>query len=88
MRTIHRETNGKQPGNPEVTAQKVVAIARLENLTSEKKRNLPLRIPLGTDAVGIMRLKCTQTLENLHIWESFAASTDLADALPAPSNYR
>ena len=65
-----------------------VPTAALPELTEEEKENLPLRIPLGTDALNIMRLKCTQTLESLQIWETFACSTDFADMVTIPSYYR
>lgn len=88
MADRHKETHGKQPGNPEYAARRVLDIVRLENLTDEEKDNLPLRIPLGTDAVSIVRFKCIQTLECLHVWETFAASTDFEDATSIPSYYR
>ncbi|KIN06810.1 hypothetical protein OIDMADRAFT_150101 [Oidiodendron maius Zn] len=88
MADRHKETHGKQPGNPELAAQKVLDIVRLENLTKEEKDNLPLRIPLGTDALEIMRLKCTQTIESLRIWDAFARSTDFVNAATIPSYYR
>lgn len=77
-----------QPGNPEAAAQKVVDIARLENLPEGAPRNLPLRIPLGTDAIDVMRRKCTETLDSLGQWEAFAASTDYPDAAAVPGYYR
>jgi hypothetical protein len=80
MSRRHMETHGKQPGDPAIAAQKIVDIVRLENLTEDERRNLPLRIPLGTDALCVMRLKCAETLETLKTWEAFAASTDFPDA--------
>jgi hypothetical protein len=87
MSNRHRETHGKQPGDPELAAQRILDIVRLENLTGNEE-NLPLRIPLGTDALNIMRLKCTQTLESLQSWDTFAASTDFAEASAVPSYNR
>lgn len=88
MADRHKKTHGKQPGNPELAAKRVLDIARLENLTETEKNNLPLRIPLGIDALGIMRSKCTKTLEHLQVWETFARSTDFADAAALPSYHR
>ena len=88
MSDRHRETHGKQPGDPELAAEKVLDIVRLENLSENEKENLPLRIPLGSDALGIMRLKCTQPLQSLEIWESFVPGTDYPDTDAVPSYYR
>lgn len=84
----HKETHGRQPGDPEIAVQKVLDICRLENLSEDEKANLPLRIPVGSDALGVMRLKCTETLKSLQKWEKFAASTDFSDSCAVPSYYR
>jgi hypothetical protein len=47
-------------GQSTIAATKVVDTVRLESLSQYENRNLPLRIPLGTNAVGIMRAKCTE----------------------------
>lgn len=88
MANRHKETHGKQPGDPELAVQRVMDIARLENLTEDERANLPLRIPLGTDALGVMRLKCTDTLMSLEKWERFAQSTDFSDGCAVPSYIR
>jgi len=80
MAKRHEETHGKQPGDPAIAAQRIVDIVRLENLTEEETKSLSLRIPFGTDALGIVRRKCMETLQMLEPWETFAASTDFPDS--------
>lgn len=70
-----------------MAAQRVVDIARLENLTDDEKKNLPLSIPVGPDSLRVMRAKCTATLESLKVWETFAASTDFTDESAVAHNY-
>ena len=72
----HRSTNGKQPGNPELAAERILDIARGENLVNYQLQGLPLRIPLGSDAIDVMRRKCMETLAALENWDEFACSTD------------
>ncbi|KAH7131715.1 hypothetical protein B0J13DRAFT_598120 [Dactylonectria estremocensis] len=72
----HAATQGAQPGNPTEAAERIVDIARLENITRVQAANLPLRIPLGAEAVVAMKKKCTETMEFLDTWADFAASAD------------
>lgn len=88
MSDRHKETHGKQPGDPKVAAERFVYIARLDKLSEDQKRRLPFRIPVGSDALEIMRLKCTGTLQSLKGWESFARSTDFADIEAIPRYFR
>ncbi|PSN68624.1 NAD(P)-binding protein [Corynespora cassiicola Philippines] len=84
----HTQTNGKQPGDPRIAAERIVDLARLEDFSEEKKSSLPLRIPLGSDALEIIRLKCHQTLESLGPWEHFAQSTDFTYSVNISSYLR
>lgn len=84
----HSETHGRQPGDPKLAVQRILDIARMENLTEEERTSLPLYIPLGTDALSVLQMKCTQTLESLKAWEKFAKSTDFAGESAVPSYIR
>ncbi|KAK1763976.1 hypothetical protein QBC33DRAFT_548460 [Phialemonium atrogriseum] len=88
MARIHAVTDGAQPGDPALAAERIVDIARGENLPERRVGRLPLRIPIGSDAVDIMKLKCCETLEVLEEWEGFAGSTDFPDKDELPSYYR
>lgn len=48
----------------------------------------PLRIPIGSDAVRVMRSKCEDTLESLKEWEVLASSTDFEDTPDVPRYFR
>ena len=65
----------------------MVDIARVENLSDSEIQGLnSLRIPLGTDALQVMKTKCEQTLEHMSVWEGFAGSTEYKGA-EAVSSY-
>ncbi|GHO99875.1 short-chain dehydrogenase/reductase [Reticulibacter mediterranei] len=60
--------NGRQPGDPARAAQALIAVVESEHP--------PLRLPLGTDAVTIIRQHLQQQLNDLDRWESLSCSTD------------
>lgn len=69
-------SHGKQPGDPLRAVERMVDLARLENLPEKQAADLPLRIPFGSEAVDVLRRECLETLNMLDDWASFAASTD------------
>ncbi|KAH6975141.1 hypothetical protein BKA56DRAFT_633874 [Ilyonectria sp. MPI-CAGE-AT-0026] len=85
---IHAVTQAAQPGDPLLAVERIVDIARLENLAEQQANSLPLRIALGSDAVDTMKRKCLETLETLNNWDSFSCSTDFSDAKALPGYYR
>lgn len=60
-----------QMGNPEVAGKVLVDVV----LGGE----MPQRLPLGSDAVGIIRRELTARLAELEKWEKISASTDYAE---------
>lgn len=88
MADRHAATNGLQPGDPTIAAQKMVDIVKRQNLHISQNHDIPLRIPLGSDAVQVMRAKSENTLELLENWKSFAAETDFPDTSGIPSYSR
>lgn len=87
MSERHVATHGLQPGDPEQAAQKMIDIVKVEGMRV-KIDEIPLRVPLGSDAVQVMRTKCQDTLQLLEGWEKFAGSTDFPDGKAVPSYYR
>ena len=78
-------TNGSQPGNPELAVEKIIDLVKGENMEASKFQNLPLRIPFGSDAVEVIRRKCTDTLNLLDEWQDFASCSDFATKNHLPS---
>ena len=83
----HIETDGKQPGDPQLAVERIIDVVRREGRLKDAK-DLPLRIPLGSDAVQVMRAKCDETLKILNQYEEFAKSTDYSDQSKVPDYYQ
>ncbi|KAI9168088.1 Oxidoreductase BOA17 [Paramyrothecium foliicola] len=64
MSAIHVATHGAQPGNPSLIGGKIVDLAKMENLPHSQNDTPPLRIPLGSDAVKVM--KYTKDIPSYH----------------------
>ena len=80
-------TDGLQPGDPALAVERILDIARGENLSERQARHLPLRIPLGSDAIDVIRRKCHETLKLLDDWDEFASSTDFPTTGTVPRYY-
>ena len=59
--------DGKQPNDPEKAAQAILEIVEAEAP--------PLHLPLGADAVGVMRKKLAAVGSDIDAWEALATST-------------
>ncbi|KAF9889462.1 hypothetical protein FE257_007364 [Aspergillus nanangensis] len=81
------DTNGKQPGDPGAAVQVILDAVRREG-KFEAEEKLPLRLVLGSDAVGIVRRECEDTLRELGRWECVARSTDIPGMEEAIQEYR
>lgn len=62
--------NGKQPGDPARAAQAMMQIV--------EEAEPPVRLPLGTVAIGRIRGKLDAVREEIAEWEGLAASTDFS----------
>lgn len=67
--------NGNQPGDTVKGVQRIVDVVKGENGATGKP--WPSSLPLGSDAVSVIREKCEKTLRDLEAWETFAKSTDI-----------
>lgn len=88
MAARHAATTGAQTGDPAACAERIVDLAKRKGGAGGTSGGLPIRIPIGSDAVEVMRAKCENTLEMLKEWEDFAKSTDFKDAPEVPSYFR
>ncbi|KFY81510.1 hypothetical protein V500_11337, partial [Pseudogymnoascus sp. VKM F-4518 (FW-2643)] len=61
LRDRHQETTGKQPGDPKLAVERILDVVRREGQLKGFTK-LPLRIPLGSDAVQVMQAKCEETM--------------------------
>lgn len=79
LQSSHTASHGRQPGDPKRAAQGVVDLAKAQNLTQAQVDSLPLRIPFGAEAVGVMEAKAKSSLDQLSGWEEFARRMDFEE---------
>jgi hypothetical protein len=75
MQTLMKGSDGEQTGDPVRAAQAI-----LEAMASEHP---PLRLPLGTDAVGMLQGTLEVRIAEIRAWESLSGSTDFPRISPA-----
>ncbi|KAI0163931.1 NAD(P)-binding protein [Xylariaceae sp. FL1272] len=63
-----------QPGDPEKGVRLIVDLVCGDG--AAEGRNVPFRLPIGTDCLVTMRLKCQETLAVLEEWDDVIRSTD------------
>lgn len=72
-----RAFSGKQQGDPRKGVDIIIDVVKQEGKAAGK--GIPVKLPLGGDAVMVMRRKCTDMLKLLDDWEHISSSTDFLD---------
>jgi NAD(P)-dependent dehydrogenase (short-subunit alcohol dehydrogenase family) len=68
------EADQMQPGDPIKLVEMVLDLVRQEGIAEGKE--IPFRLPLGSDCYNDVKAKCEETLELLKKWEPMIKSTD------------
>jgi hypothetical protein len=55
--------NGNQPGDPKLGVARMVDVIKGEGMA--KGRTIPWRMPIGCDAVNVVRKRCRETLKTI-----------------------
>ncbi|KAE8444949.1 hypothetical protein EG329_014076 [Mollisiaceae sp. DMI_Dod_QoI] len=63
-----------QPGDPVKLVEIILDVVRQEGIAEGKQ--IPFRLPLGSDCYDDIKIKCEETLKLLKEWESVVRSTD------------
>ena len=71
---ISPSMHGNQPGDPKLGIARMVDMIKREGMAEGKE--IPWRVPIGTDAVEIIKEKCEETLKIIEQWKEFSMSTD------------
>lgn len=66
--------DGNQPGDPKKAVERIIDVVRQEGVA--EGREMPKRLPLGADALAVIREKCEETLKICKDWEDVINSTD------------
>lgn len=69
--------NGQEPGDPVKAVERMIDVVRGEGMAAGKE--MPFRLPLGTDGMGVVREKCLEMLRVCEEWEGLIRSTDFDD---------
>lgn len=68
--------NGKEPGDPKKAVERMIDVVRGEGMAVGKE--MPFRLPLGSDGMGVVREKCLGMLKVCEEWQGLIQSTDFA----------
>jgi len=68
------QADSNQPGDPEKAVNIMIDIVKEEGVAEGK--TLPLRLPIGKDALGTLRNKYVKYLELCNEWEDVITNTD------------
>lgn len=66
--------NQHQPGDPKKAVEIILDVVKGEGVAAGK--NIPDRLPLGTDVLAVMRKKAVANLTTCNEWEDVIRSTD------------
>ncbi|PGH13301.1 hypothetical protein AJ79_03715 [Helicocarpus griseus UAMH5409] len=69
-----KRVSGKQLGDPKKGVEVIIDVVKHERLA--ENRQMPLRLPLGSDSIKLIREKCVNTLKLLDDWEDIIRITD------------
>lgn len=72
--TLADTLNGNQPGDPRKAVERIIDVVKGEGMA--KGKEFPLRLPLGQDALSLIREKCQGTLKICDEWEDMIKSTN------------
>lgn len=74
LRKTLAEMEGKQPGD---VAKGCKVLVEILTMTGRSEgREIPLRIPLGSDAAIMIKKKCESTIKLLNEWDDLITKTD------------
>ncbi|KAL6080574.1 putative Short-chain oxidoreductase [Balamuthia mandrillaris] len=75
-----REYDGKQPGDPVKAAQRTVDVLTLSG-SAEGRKEIPVRLALGRDALELIKKKMEASLALLEEWKDLSIGTEHDDVV-------
>jgi hypothetical protein len=76
VRGVEAGIAGNEPGDAEKGVAIMIDLVKGAGVAAG--RNIPLRVPLGSDGWGRIRAKCENMIKICDDWEEVAKSTDIA----------
>ncbi|RYP47894.1 hypothetical protein DL769_011264 [Monosporascus sp. CRB-8-3] len=74
VRAVEAGLGDSAPGDPAKAVERMIEIVKGVGMAAGK--DIPLRVPLGSDVLARIRAKCEETLKMCQEWEEVAKSTD------------
>lgn len=74
VRQFEASLVGKEPGNADKAVTRMIELVKGTGMASGKQ--IPLRVPLGSDGWERVKTKCEETIKICEEWEDVAKSTD------------
>ena len=78
VREFLKNTYGTEAGDPQKAVERVIDVVKGEGMAEGKGTDLPIRLPLGKDALQVLKGKCEATLKVCEDWDDLITSTDIA----------
>ena len=75
VREFEKTSYGKEPGDPKKAVERMIDVVKGEGLA--KGRDLPVRMPLGSDGLKFVEDQCMATLKICEKWRDLITSTDI-----------
>lgn len=66
---------GNEPGDPGKAVERMIDVVMGEGMA--KGESLPIRLPLGTDGMTVVKEKCLESLKVCEEWEELIVSTNV-----------
>ena len=75
VRDFETTSYGKEPGDPKKAVDRMIDVVKGDGLA--KGKDLPVKMPLGSDELKIVQDKCLATLKLCEEWKDLITSTDI-----------
>ncbi|KAL9595032.1 MAG: hypothetical protein Q9219_006682 [cf. Caloplaca sp. 3 TL-2023] len=72
-----QSTYGTEIGDPRKAVDRILDVVKREGMAVKDGAQMPIRLPLGSDGLAVLRGKCENTLKLCDEYEDLARSTDI-----------
>lgn len=72
-----KSTYGAELGDPRKAVERILDVVKREGMAVKAGAQMPIRLPLGSDGLQVLRAKCENTLKICEEYEDLARSTDI-----------
>ena len=77
VKSYLRSTYGAGVGDPRKAVERILDVVKREGTAAKDGAPMPIRLPLGSDGLQVLRVKCENTLKICEEYEDLARNTDI-----------